>query len=138
MPSNTPKRNPAAARRIMPPGEATRMLRKAKEEAEWLAVYDGNGKLVGIVDPEKVTPISDGSDAADDAQQPQPARSTQAEAAAGEDPEMGLQKRQLAVKKGLYGGGSAVEQAQLADALNEAAAVALDAVHRRRPPGRRS
>lgn len=138
MPSNTPKRNPAAARRIMPPGEATRMLRKAKEEAEWLAVYDGNGKLVGIVDPDKVTPITDGSEGADDGQQPQPTRSAQAEAAAGEDPTMGVQKRRANLRKGLYDGSlTATEQVDLIDALNAAANVALDRIHGRRPGPRR-
>jgi hypothetical protein len=131
----TPSKNSPAAAKAPAPSRAAQILRKAKDAGEWLACYDANGKLMGIVDPDDVTPVSDG--AADAAQQPKPTASAQTEAAAGEDPTMGVAKRareHSRLKKGLYGGGTAGEQAELAEQLNEAAIVALDVIQGRRPP----
>lgn len=129
-PSKTPSRRPAR-----------RLVRKAKPGEDWVACFDQNGNLIGVCPPDAITPVAnaDGSTDAATAKAgkalPKPQVREQAEAAAGEDPAMGVAKRMAEVRKGLNGSGGpigAAEQAALAEKLNRAAVEALDVIHGRR------
>ena len=115
------------------------LLRKAAED-DPVAVFDQNGKLLGIVKPKDITAVSNPtSDEATAKKQPSPTRSAQTEAAAGEEPQMGAAKARAAaleLKKALYTSATAEDQAKLATAMNVAAADVLKKIQARRPPRR--
>ncbi|WP_042427420.1 hypothetical protein [Streptacidiphilus anmyonensis] len=101
------------------------LILKAKGDDDPVAVFSSSGRLLGIVDPSKITPVSDpDADQAPAKKQPQPTRSAQTEAAAGEDPELGIAKARataLQMKKVLSGGDyTAAEQDQVARDLSRA------------------
>lgn len=127
----TPRR-----KRIVRPVSMELVL-KATADSDPVAVFSSSGKLLGIVDPKDITPVSD-SGADDDAAKklPQPTRSGQTEATAGEQPQMGVQKARqqaLAVKKSLYGNADAADQARVANEMGEAASRVLKHIHARGP-----
>lgn len=120
----TPRKKPV----IKPVSRAA--LRKADDEAP-VPVYDARGNLVGIVGRKDITPV-DGADAPTEknpaSKQPKPTLREDTLAAAGEDPEMGIQKARAAalqVKQGLYGGGIAADKDRLAVEMSAAASRVL-------------
>lgn len=121
------------------PGRRPCLVLKGKaEDGDWMAVYDAQGALVGMCDPKNLVRIAnpDGSmsEPADQAEAPQPAP---AKPAAGDDDAVAKQRRAATLRKSLSGGPiAAQEQAQLAEDMNRAAAVALDIVHGRHRPRR--
>lgn len=110
---------------------ARRIVRKTKPDESWVACYDQNGTLIGIVDPDKITPISDA--AGDD---PKPAPAATPEQAA-----MAKQQRIQELRKGLNAPRTAAENDQHAAAMGDAAAKVLAAILARpsggAPTGRR-
>lgn len=113
------------------------LILKAEDDDMPVAVYNSAGKLLGIIAPSKITPVSDsGADDAAAKKLPQPTRATQTEASAGEQPQMGVAKARAAaaaMKKSLYGNATAEDQVRLATDMNAAAAQVLKQIHARGP-----
>lgn len=110
------------------------LVRKAgSKDGELMAAYDQNGRLIGVVDPAKMTRVTDSNDGTTEKGEalPEPVRSAGTEQAAGETPQMGIRKRMVEVRKGLYGGGTAQQQNELAEHLNAAAICGLRIIHGR-------
>lgn len=112
------------------------LVLKAKDGDDPVAVFSSSGKLLGIVKPGDITPVADPDTDASEEARPKPTRSTQAEAAAGEDPEMGIAKARAAareIKRGLYAGGTVADREKLATAMNAAAIQVEKQIHSRGP-----
>lgn len=84
MPQPNPSEDATRPSGQEPAMAAAEPMAKADGEKEMVAVYDKNGNLVGICDPEKITRIAGAEsddDSADDGQNDEPADDTAAEAA---------------------------------------------------------
>ncbi|MFC5910416.1 hypothetical protein [Streptacidiphilus monticola] len=103
-------------------------------------MYDADGNLVGIVDPEQITPVvdQDGETAAKSL--PKPTRSAAVEAKSGQEPQMGIAKQRAQVeqtqqiaqlRKGLNGPRTAAENDAQAAAMGAAAVKMLRRIHGR-------
>lgn len=128
----TPSRKP-----VIRPVERHLIL-KAKDGDDPVAVFDQHGKLLGIVDPSKITPVSNpGGDAAPPTEAPvtkqrpkpaRPARLAQPKRLTGAE----AQAAALAIKKGLYAGGDVADRERLAKQMNAAAIEAEKKIHGQR------
>lgn len=137
-------------------------VRKENGDA-WTACYDRRGRLVGICPPDAITPVADSAPtptAKTAHQSPNmtvPSLSEDVLRQAGAQPAMGtrqatpkppagvpvtdqteadeasLRRRMAEVRKGLYGGGTAQEAADLAVQLNQAAITGLRLIHAQGP-----
>ena len=111
-------------------------VRKAKPDETWIAAYDQNGKLIGIVDPKKLTPLSDD---ADDETQADPATAPKAAAVPAPTPDqeaMAKQRQVVALRKGLNAPGLAADNDRRAAQMGAAAWQVLAAIHDRPAPRR--
>lgn len=111
-------------------------VRKAKPSEDWIACYDARGNLVGICDPKDITPVSGPATGGTAKALPKPKTAASTEAAAGEEPQMGIAKRQKEIaelRKGLTGPGLAPDQDRLALEMGQAAQRVLRQIHRGRP-----
>lgn len=110
------------------------LVMKAKDGDDPVAVFSSSGRLLGIVAPKDITPVSDpDADQAPAKKKPQPTQTQQTEQAAGETPEMSdLTKARataLGMKQKLYGGNMlASEQDQVARDLSQASQRVLKAI----------
>lgn len=129
-------------------------VRKAPKAGDWVALFDRNGKLIGITDPKNITPVSDGAHDTAAKALPKPKPSSDAEAAVGEQPQMGIAKRargsapatrqQLAkaeatlaeYKSRLYKSTDPAEQNEIRDVLTAASAEAFRRIRNQSHSGR--
>jgi hypothetical protein len=100
-----------------------RLVRKADKKA-LAAAYDQTGKLIGLVDPDEITPIADLSAPEEDLD-PVPAGEVGTPA-----DEVG--KRASVLKKSVYRSTDVAEQNRVAEHLNAAAIAGLRIIHGRR------
>lgn len=123
-------------------------IRKAKAaDGDWVALYDENGKLIGITDPANITPISDASGPAPDLT-PAPAaevgvpadgvtkqaRRPASSATAGQEA-MAKTAQITALRKGLNAPRLAADNDRHAAAMGEAAAKVLAEILARQSGG---
>lgn len=112
-------------------------VRKAKPDESWVACYDADGTLIGIVAPDKITPVANASAGKPKAAAPKAAAAPAAAPApaAALPEEMAKQQRIAELRKGLNAPRTAAENDRHAAQMGAAAAQVLAAILARGPSG---